>query len=113
MPRLSAGSHTITVKDGSTDENSVTESFTVVTTPVVSTPQEVFGVLGDNLVVVWRYDNATATWASYSPGAPAELNDLTGVSRGDIVWIQVTADVEFQGQTLYLGTTGWNLITLE
>ena len=113
VPRLSAGSHTITVEDGSTDENSVTETFTVVLTPVVSTPQEVFGSLGDNLVVVWRYDNATATWASYSPGAPAELNDLTGVSRGDIVWIQVTADVEFQGQTLYLGTTGWNLITLE
>ena len=113
VPRLSAGSHTITIEDGSTDENIVTETFEVVTTPVVSTPQEVFGGLGDNLVVVWRYDNATATWASYSPGAPAELNDLTGISRGDIVWIQVTADVEFQGQTLYLGTTGWNLITLE
>ena len=113
VPRLSSGSHTITVEDGSTDTNSVTETFEVVTTPVVSTPQEVFGGLGDNLVVVWRYDNATATWASYSPGAPAELNDLTGISRGDIVWIQVTADAEFQGQTLYLGQTGWNLITLE
>ena len=113
VPRLSSGSHTITVEDGSPDTNSVTETFEVVTTPVVSTPQEVFGDLGDNLVVVWRYDNATATWASYSPGAPAELNDLTGISRGDIVWIQVTADAEFQGQTLYLGTTGWNLITLE
>ena len=113
VPRLSAGSHTITVEDGSTDENSVTETFTVVLTPVVSTPQEVFGVLGGKLTVVWRYDNATATWASYSPGAPAELNDLTGVSRGDIVWVQVTEDVMFQGRTLYLGTTGWNLITLE
>ena len=111
VPRIAAGSHTVTVTDAA--GNSATETFTVVTTPVVSTPQEVFGVLGDKLTVVWRYDNATATWASYSPGAPAELNDLTGVSRGDIVWIQVTADVEFQGQTLYLGTTGWNLITLE
>ena len=113
VPRLTPGNHTVTVKDGSRARNSATETFAVVTTPVVSAPEEVFGVLGDKLVVVWRYHNATATWASYSPGAPAELNDLTGVSRGDIVWIQVTADVEFQGRTLYLGTTGWNLITLE
>ena len=108
VPRLSAGSHTVTVRDN--HNNSATESFNVVTTPIVSTSEEVFGVLGDKLVVVWRYDNATATWASYSPDAPAELNDLTGVSRGDIVWVQVTADVEFQGATLYMG---WNLITLE
>ena len=113
VPRIAAGSHTVTVTDGSTDANSATETFNVTTTAVVSTPEEVFGVLGDKLTVVWRYDNATATWSSYSPGAPDELNDLTGVSRGDIVWIQVTEDVEFQGQTLYLGTTGWNLITLE
>ena len=110
VPRLSAGSHTITVEDGSTDENSVTETFEVVTTPIVSTPQEVFGGLGSNLVVVWHYDNATGTWSSYDPGAPAELNDLTGVSRGNIVWIEVTEIVEFQGSNLY---AGWNLITLE
>ena len=110
VPRLSAGSHTITIKDGSPEENSVTETFDVVTTPVVSTPQEVFGSLGDNLVVVWRYDNATATWASYAPGAPAEINDLAGVSRGNIVWVQVTANADFQGATLY---GGWNLVTLE
>ena len=108
VPRLSAGSHTITVKDSA--ENSVTETFRVVLTPVVSTPQEVFGDLGDALIVVWRYDNASATWASYSPDAPAELNDLTGVSRGNIVWIQVSARVEFQGGDLF---TGWNLIALE
>ena len=42
VPRLSAGSHTITVEDKSTDENSVTETFDVILTPVVSTPEEVF-----------------------------------------------------------------------
>ena len=72
VPRLSAGSHTITVKDSA--ENSVTETFRVVLTAIVSTPEEVFGGLGDALAVVWRYDNATATWASYSPDAPPELN---------------------------------------
>ena len=108
VPRLSAGSHTITVKDSA--ENSVTETFRVVLTAIVSTPEEVFGDLGDALIVVWRYDNPSATWASYSPDAPAELNDLTGVSRGNIVWIQVSERVEFQGGDLF---TGWNLIALE
>ena len=110
VPRIAAGSHTVTVTDGSTDANSATETFNVTTTAVVNTPEEVFGVLGDALTVVWRYDNATATWASYSPSAPAELNDLTGVSSGDIVWIQLSASAEFQGETL---NAGWSLISLE
>ena len=110
VPRLSAGSHTITVEDGSSDENSVTETFEVVTTPVVSTPEEVFGVLGDSLVSVWSLDNATKVWSAYFPGAPEGVSDLTGVSRGDIVWINVSEDAAFQGGTL---TTGWNLISLE
>jgi len=110
VPRLSAGSHTITVEDGSPDENSVTETFTVVLTPVVSTPEEVFGVLGDALVSVWSLDNATKKWSAYFPGAPEGVSDLTGVSRGDIVWINVSEDVAFQGGML---TTGWNLISLE
>ena len=110
VPRLSAGSHTITVEDGSLDENSVTETFTVVLTPVVSTPEEVFGGLGDALVSVWSLNNATKVWSAYFPGAPEGVSDLTGVSRGDIVWINVNADVAFQGGML---TTGWNLISLE
>ena len=110
VPRLSAGSHTITVEDGSPEENSVTETFEVVTTPIVSTPEEVFGVLGDSLVSVWSLDNATKAWSAYFPGAPEGVSDLAGVSRGDIVWINVSADVDFQGGML---TTGWNLISLE
>ena len=110
VPRLSAGSHTITVEDGSPDENSVTETFSVVTTAIVSTPEEVFGVLGDSLVSVWSLDNATKEWSAYFPGAPEGVSDLTGVSSRDIVWINVSEDVEFQGGML---TTGWNLISLE
>ena len=99
VPRLSAGSHTITVEDGSPEENSVTETFDVVTTAVVSTPEEVFGVLGDSLVSVWSLDNATKAWSAYFPGAPEGVSDLAGVSRGDIVWINVSADVDFQGSS--------------
>lgn len=110
VPRLGVGSHNVTVEDSATPKNTATETFTVSDTPVVSTPAEVFGSLGDKLLVVWRFDNATSSWASYDPNAPAELNDLTGVSRGDIVWVEVTENVMFQGSTLY---AGWNLISLE
>ena len=108
VPRLAAGSHTVTVMDA--EDNSVSETFSVVTSPVVSTPEEVFGVLGDSLVSVWSLDNATKAWSAYFPGAPEGVSDLTGVSRGDIVWVNVSADVAFQGGML---TTGWNLISLE
>ena len=81
-----------------------------MTSPIVSTPEEVFGVLGDSLVSVWSLDNATKAWSAYFPGAPEGVSDLTGVSRGDIVWVNVSADVAFQGGML---TTGWNLISLE
>ncbi len=110
VPRLAAGSHTVTVTDRSADQNSATETFTVTTTAVVSTPQEVFDVLGENLTVVWRYNNADQSWASYSPGAPAELNDLPGVSRGDIVWVELREAATFQGDNLI---AGWSLVSLE
>ena len=110
VPRLTPGNHTVTVKDGSKARNSATETFNVVTTPIVSTPQEVFGVLGDSLISVWSLDNATKKWSAYFPGAPEGVSDLTGVASRDIVWINVSADVMFQGGML---TTGWNLISLE
>ena len=108
VPRIPAGSHTVTVTDSV--GNSVTETFTVILTPVVNTPEEVFGVLGDALVSVWSLNNATKEWSAYFPGAPEGVSDLTGVSSRDIVWINVNADVAFQGGML---TTGWNLISLE
>jgi len=108
VPRLAAGSHTVTIMDA--EDNSVSETFSVVTSPIVSTPEEVFGVLGDKLVSVWSLDNATKAWSAYFPGAPEGVSDLTGVSRVDIVWVNVSEDVMFQGGML---TTGWNLISLE
>ncbi len=73
---------------------------------------EVFKDLMDKglLVVVWRYDNPTASWSSYHPTAPAELNDLMYVSTGDIVWIEVTEETQFHDENLYKGQ---NLISLK
>ena len=65
---------------------------------------------GGQLIVVWCYDNATRTWSSYDPAAPAEINDLQYVSTGDIVWIEVTENTVFQGTTLL---QGWNLLSLK
>ena len=72
-----------------------------------ATPEEVFGVLEHNLEAVWRYDNATQTWAVYSMWNPPELNDLTTISSNDVVWMDIISEVQFQGNTLY---PGWNLV---
>ena len=79
---------------------------------ITQASSEVFSDLVDEgrLIVVWRYDNATRTWSSYDPTAPAELNDLLYVSTGDIVWIEVTEDTVFQGTALL---QGWNLLSLK
>lgn len=109
VPYLEAGSYTVTVSDSSPSENSATESFSI-DHPVASTPAEVFGVLGANLMAVWQYDNATAGWSVYSPRQPSELGDLASVARGDIVWIELEETAEFQGATL---NAGWNLVVLK
>ena len=68
-------------------------------------------IAGNNLVVVWHFDNTTKEWAFYDPRPEvAEVCDLEEVTNGFNVWIQVRADQEFQGQTL---TAGWNSITLK
>lgn len=86
--------------------------FVEITDIVTRPTNEVFAdlIAAGQLQVVWRYDNATQTWASYDPSAPAELNDLNLVSTDDIVWVETTASVQFQGSTL---SAGWNLISLE
>ena len=66
---------------------------------------------GDNLVRVWRFSNADQSWAFYDP-RPAFItaNTLTKSGAGDIVWVNVITEQEFQGGTLF---PGWNLISLK
>ena len=107
VPQLQLGNQPISITIG--DDNVITDSVKIITESAdqgPSAPADAFAGLGDNLQVVWQYDNATSMWASYDP---AELNDLSEVESGDIVWVEVTEDQEFQGQQLY---AGWNLITL-
>jgi hypothetical protein len=65
----------------------------------------------DNLVRVWRYSNATQSWAFYDPRpAFSVANTLTNPSSKDIVWVNVKVQQTFQGQTLF---PGWNLVSLQ
>ena len=68
-------------------------------------PEQVFAPLisDGTLEVVWHYDNTTQTWSSFAPNVPTALNDLTHLAAGDIVWLQLTADREFQEQSLKQG----------
>ena len=107
MPQLDPGRYIVTlVISGKT----VTRFLEVTDAPVSTAPADVFEPIENVLTVVWRYDNAAASWASYSPTAPAALNDLAMVTTGTIVWIQVSEAVaDFHGRAL---VAGWNLITL-
>jgi hypothetical protein len=68
----------------------------------------------DNLIVVWSFDNATKEWAFYDPRPEvASAVDLTEITTGDNVWIQVTANQEFQRSTPSSLTAGWNLVTIK
>ena len=107
VPQLDAGSYIVKIDIGG---EKVTRFLEVTDEPVSTDPADVFEPIENVLTVVWRYDNAAASWASYSPTAPAALNDLAMVTTGTIVWIQVSAAVaDFHGQPL---VAGWNLITL-
>jgi len=65
----------------------------------------------DNLVRVWRFSNADQSWAFFDPRPAFEAaNTLAKTGAGDIVWVNVTAEEEFQGATLF---PGWNLISLK
>ena len=107
VPQLDAGSYIVKIDIGG---EKVTRFLEVTDEPVSTDPADVFEPIENVLTVVWRYDNAAASWASYSPTAPAALNDLAMVTTDTIVWIQVSAAVaDFHGQPL---VAGWNLITL-
>ena len=111
VPGLSVGNYTVTVNAGGTviaKSLSIVEAVVVVSTD----PADVFATLIEAGVLnrVFHYDNATQEWTLYDPDpAFAEFNDLTSVSSGDIVWVNLTAAATFQGQDL---KEGWSLVSI-
>ena len=106
----------MTVKIGGTE---VSTSLTVLAAKApaaaaTDAPAEIFADVianDDNLVRVWRFDNATQGWEFYDPRPAFEsANTLEKSGAGDIVWVNVTAEQAFQSTTLF---PGWNLISLD
>ncbi|PKB78800.1 MAG: hypothetical protein BZY88_16605 [SAR202 cluster bacterium Io17-Chloro-G9] len=119
VPALDTGSHTVKATVGSTTANA---GYTVTTAAATATPAPasaetesavVFAPIidnNDNLVRVFRFDNATQGWSFYDPRPAFEsANDLTTATGGDIVWIRVNEAQDFSGISL---VGGWNLIVL-
>ena len=113
VPQLAVGTHSVLVTAGRISANTSITIEAAATTPTTTATETVFADVianSDNLVRVWRFNNADQTWTFFDPRpAFAVANTLTDASSGDIVWVNVNSDQEFQGQTLF---TGWNLISL-
>ena len=109
-----AGSNSVTVTIGT---ETVSTSFTVLAakTPAAAAtdPETIFADVianDDNLIRIWRFDNATRVWEFYDPRPAFQAaNTLVKSGAGDIIWVNVAAEQAFQGGTLF---PGWNLITL-
>ncbi len=112
IPGIDSGTHVLQVDAGgaiATWVMTVPDAAVITTRPSadVFEPLVTAGVL----TVVWHFDNATKAWSFYDPRPEvAAAVDLTEVTSGDNVWIQVTANMDFQGEML---TAGWNLVTLD
>jgi hypothetical protein len=118
IPGLDLGSHTVKATVGDTV---VSVGFTIVEAPVSAagtgsaeqaTADAFADVTGndDNLISVFRFDNATQSWTSFDPDPDfASFNDLNTVSGSDIVWVRVHRAQDFNGQPL---VEGWNQIVM-
>ena len=114
VPGLSLGNKNLKV---TVNDVPVVEFLEIVATPVSTTTAsaDAFAdlIAMDNLIVVWHFDNTTKAWSFYDPRPEvAAAVDLTMVSSGDIVWIQVTADQDFPAATPSDLSAGWNQVTL-
>jgi hypothetical protein len=115
VPQLATGSHAISVTIASTTASS---NFSVTAASTDSGVQtgvaDAIGTpVGDNLVRVFNFNNATKDWTFYDPDPDlADANTLSNVAAGSVYWIKVTADADVTlngtSRSLY---AGWNLVS--
>jgi len=115
VPGTTTGTHAISVSAGNvTASSSIDVVSTISAVADASTETaDVFAdsIAADNLVRVWKFDNSDQSWSFYDPReAFADANTLANTVTGDIVWVNVTEEETFQGDTLF---PGWNLISLD
>ena len=120
VPLLNPGTYIVTMTNGT--GHSATTTFKALASGVAApgattATEDAFADVisnGDNLVRVWRYNNATQSWAFYDPRPEfAGANTILKTGAGDIVWVNVNNAQDFahlQGTAL---VSGWNLIVLK
>ena len=110
VPRIEPRIRTLQVEVGGVI---AARDFEIAAPPLSGAPADVFWdlIMAGVLQAVWRYNNATQTWALFDPDPEvADLNDLTRIDRGEIVWMRLTAPHRFQGDYI---ASGWSLIRLD
>ena len=112
IPHIEYGDHTLLIHVAGTIVPSI---INVAPPPLNGPPGQVFKLLirAGALSLVWRYDNAMQEWGLFDPSLSeelAELNDLTEVGSGDILWVNLTKPLRFQEAEL---AEGWSLVALK
>ena len=115
VPQLNLTRHAVKVVVGDDDgsDGDATEFLTLVGAVASNAPADLFADLieAGALDRIFRYDNTTQEWFLYDPDPGFEAaNSLETLEAGDIIWIQLKAAAEVQGQNLL---TGWSLITVQ
>lgn len=109
VPGIALGPRNVKV---TINDEVVVVSMKITEAPVVQTPAQVFGALGDALQVVWYYDSDSQTWSFYDPDpAFAAASDLTTIPSGLSSYsVQLSEAATFNG-TAY--KAGWVTIILD
>jgi hypothetical protein len=117
VPLLNPGSYTVVLTNASGFTATGTFKAVAAKAPTAANTDNTEVVFADvianddNLVRVWRFSNPDQSWAFYDPRPDfAAANTLAKTGAGDIVWVNVKVEEEFQNATLF---TGWNLISLK
>ena len=110
IPQLELGDQLLRVE---VSEVVITHVIDVVHHSIGRPPTEIFGVLIDAEALgrIWLYRNIDQSWSLYDPDPVFdEFNTLSKLDAGDIVWMNLTKSMNFQGEAL---REGWNLVRLE
>ena len=108
VPQLQPGIHTVEALVETQGDRAVSVRTSVEVADIVTRPSaEAFEELisAASLTRVWHLDAATQTWSFFDPAPEfADFNTLTEVSSEQIVTIIMSAQDDFQGRALYVGS---------
>jgi hypothetical protein len=114
---------TVTVEQGVFEKESIdlVEGWNLISLPLIPLDSDidvvVAGIL-DYVISVWHYNAATATWHTFAPGAPPDLDSM---EDGKAYWINMEAaqTLNLAGSEMPKGTqlppaydvvVGWNMV---